>query len=250
MTVTAVAMTPTNNETRAPYMILTSRSRPWESVPSQNVLLGPTGWPAGVRPMVGNCVMLPCPVIAANTGAPIAQATITTTKPRQIIDARSRRSRRTASTHGLLPSIAFCGSPAAGSTSSTGGASVASASLPEMLKVMTSPTASSATGDQAGLDHTILFCDQGGGQRDVLAVCHRIVTGGEMTGGVAQLDVKLRLRADALWPGLRAPRVEGAAGRRVDRRRHVARQDDALPLQRVLRVGQRHRGQQRVGVRM
>ena len=119
-TVKAVASTPTNNETLAPYAIRTSKSRPRSSVPSQNVPLGPTGWPSAVRPVVDNCCMLPCPVMAAKIGAPIAQATMTTMTARLIIAARSRRSRRQASIHGLLPSISCRAASARTSARSTG----------------------------------------------------------------------------------------------------------------------------------
>ena len=71
--------------------------------------------------------------------------------------------------------------------------------------------------------------------------------------------------ADAQWPGctsrsagasclaarhgVGAARVEVAAGRRVDRARHVARQDHALAAARA-RLGDRHGRQQRLGVGM
>ena len=52
----------------------------------------------------------------------------------------------------------------------------------------------------------------------------------------------------AVGPGDRAAGVEVAAGRRPDRVGHVALQHDALALHR--RVGNRHGGQQRLGIGM
>src|SRR5262245_12522844 len=48
--------------------------------------------------------------------------------------------------------------------------------------------------------------------------------------------------------GERAARMKAAPGRRVDRARHVALQYDALAFS--LRVGHRHRGQQRFRIRV
>ena len=113
---------------------------------------------------------------------PIRLSTI----PRLIIEARSRRSRRQERTDGLLPWIVFCcSSPTPGSATET--ASTCAVAL-EMLKLIASPTASSATGDQAGLDHAIVFGDLGGGLRDVLAIGNREVTGHDMIGKVVHAD--------------------------------------------------------------
>ena len=56
------------------------------------------------------------------------------------------------------------------------------------------------------------------------------------------------LRADALRD--RAARVETAAGRRIQRRRRVASEDDALAGLLDIRIGNRHGRQQRLRVRM
>src|SRR6266513_199703 len=66
---------------------------------------------------------------------------------------------------------------------------------------------------------------------------------------VAAADVRERRLVDlAAGLGVQTAGVEPAAGRRVDRARDVARQDDPLPPQ--LRVRDRHRREQRLRVRM
>jgi hypothetical protein len=160
--------------------------------------------------------MLPCPVIMAKTGAPIAQAAINTITPRLIIAARSRRSLRHARIQGLLPSISFWAATALSDDGSTGSSDSPTA---EMSYVMTFSllAASSCAGDKAGLDHALLFGNGRLGQRDVLTVFHREVTCSNVIRGIAEPRNKFRLGGDAGLPGFRAARVEAAARRRMDR---------------------------------
>src|SRR3984957_1864094 len=247
ITVTAVATTPTNSEIRAPYAMRTSRSRPRSSVPSRNVPFGPMGVPAGVSPVLVNCCMFPWPVSSAKIGAPIAQATIRMITPRQIMAARSRRSRRRASTHGLLPSICFCATAATTSVGSAIPCDSPTAWMSYVISGFLLPEPSGA-GDEAGLDHPLVLGDGRLGQRDVLAIFDREMTCGKMLGVITEPSDQLGLLGDAGLPCLGAARMEPAARRRVNRRRHVAGQDDPLTLIGVLGIGQGHRGQQGVGV--
>src|SRR5437667_387021 len=98
-------------------------------------------------------------------------------KKRAITESIQPPKKPAARTHGLLPWIVFCCSPTLGSATETASTC---AVAPEILKLIASPTASSATGDQAGLDHAILFGDLGGGLRDVLAIGNREVAGHDM----------------------------------------------------------------------
>ena len=66
-----------------------------------------------------------------------------------------------------------------------------------------------------------------------------------MPGAVAEPGLQHRLLGAADLPGLRAARVEPAAGRRIDRRGQVAGEDDPLPLVGRVRVGDRNGRQQR-----
>ena len=54
----------------------------------------------------------------------------------------------------------------------------------------------------------------------------------------------------ALLGGVAAAGTERAAGRHIERTRHVAGEDDALPLARGLRVRDGDGGEQRLGIRM
>src|SRR5207237_177498 len=72
----------------------------------------------------------------------------------------------------------------------------------------------------------------------------------EMTGGeVVRLDLEqLRLFFPTQLLCERAARMEPTAARRIDRARHVAREDDALALALDRWIGNRHRRQQRLGI--
>src|ERR1700730_2989182 len=102
--------------------------------------------------------------------------------------------------------------------------------------------AGSGAGHEAGLDHALVGADARPGLRDVLAVLDREVARRTVLGLVAEARLKLRYLFDASLAGLGAARVEPAARRRADRRRHVPDQDDPLPPAYVLGVGDRHRG--------
>ena len=54
----------------------------------------------------------------------------------------------------------------------------------------------------------------------------------------------------ALLGGVAAAGTERAAGRHIERTRHVAGEDDALPLARGLRIRDGDGGEQRLGIRM
>src|SRR6266487_6033048 len=102
--------------------------------------------------------------------------------------------------------------------------------------------------DEPGFDHAEVGADAGPGLRDVLAVLDREMAGRQVRGSIAEPRRELGLTVDAGLACLWAPGVEPASRWRVDRRRHVADQDDLLALADVLRVGDGHRGQQRVRV--
>ena len=102
-TVRSVAITPTSSEMREPYAIRTRRSRPWSSVPSQNVRLGGRGRPSGVRPVSEYCSFTGWPVSHATAGAQTATRKMPTMTEPARIAAGSCRSRSSASRHGLRP---------------------------------------------------------------------------------------------------------------------------------------------------
>jgi hypothetical protein len=66
-----------------------------------------------------------------------------------------------------------------------------------------------------------------------------------VVGAVPAAGHQWRRLVDAARPGLGAPRVEPAAGRGVDRRRHIAGQDDPLPAVGEVGIGDRYGRQQR-----
>src|SRR5260221_6968909 len=226
----------------------------WSSVPRRNALRGPTGWSVADRRSGGcgprNCWYTPCPVIAATTGAKIATSTMRMMIPREIIAARSCRSRSQASRHGLRPSIFFAASPSAAGTAPMVSSRAVSAcpGCCWMLNIVSlSLRAGSGAGYEPGLDHALVSADAGPGLRDVLAVLDREEAGRAVVRLIAEPRLKLRHLLDASLTSLGAARVEPAARRRADRRWHVPDQDDPLPAAGELGGGDRDRRQQRVG---
>src|SRR6476620_798734 len=91
----------------------------------------------------------------------------------------------------------------------------------------------------------VVLRDGGAGERLAVDVA-RVVAGGDVAVPVVR-ERRLDLLADVRR--VPAARMEAASRGRVDRARDVAHEDDALPLLAQVRVGDRHRGKQRLRVR-
>src|SRR5689334_14096360 len=148
--------------------------------------------------------------MAAMTGAKIAMSTMATMMPREIIAARSRRSRSMPSRHGLLPSILAAASPSA-----TGAAGSTSAVAALVLELMAVPFARERTcsgpSQQTRLGDAVLGRQARPGLRDVLPVLDREVAGRQMVGPIAEARHKFRIPVHAVLARLGAAWVEPAA---------------------------------------
>src|SRR5215475_4859173 len=126
------------------------------------------------------------------TGAKIAMSTMATMTPREIIDARSRRSRSMPSRHGLRPSIFLAASPSA-----TGAAGSTSAVAALVLELMAVPfareRACSGPSQQARLDNAVLGRQARPGLGDVFPVLDREVAGRQVVGLIAETRLKFRV---------------------------------------------------------
>src|SRR6478752_3805299 len=161
--------------------------------------------------------------MAAMTGAKIAMSTMATMMPREIIAARSRRSRSMPSRHGLLPSIFFAASPSA--TGAVGSASAVAAFMLALIAVpFARAPACSGSPQETRLDDAVLGRQARPGLGDVLPVLDREVAGRHVIGLIAQTRLKFWVPVHALLACLGAAWVEPAAGGRDDRRGHVADQ--------------------------
>src|SRR5215475_12922699 len=101
--------------------------------------------------------------------------------------------------------------------------------------------------EEARLDDAVLDRQARPGLGDVLPVLDREVAGREVIAVIAETRRKFWFPVHALLACLWAARVELAALGREDRRWHVTDKDDPLTPRGLVRVGERHRRQERVG---
>ena len=187
-------------------------------MPNRKVELGGRGRPSGVRPVVWNSSFGPWPVRYTNSGAASAidrdQADHDEARDRDPVAAQARP--------GQLPRAA---------------------SLDRALRSRAAESSTSSSGQRA---HAGAL---GGSARAASASSSPSATGKwqavRWVDGSPPRACERRLGDGALRARLRAARVEAAAGRRVDRRRHVAREQDPARRRRRVGIGHRERREQR-----
>src|SRR5487761_463492 len=222
----------------------TRMSRPTLSLPRRKPASpGPYGSPNWLVPLIRSVLYGLCPVAALISGAKMASSAITRIIAAATIAVWSLRRRMSASRRGLLPSIAATTSPVSGAW--------VAAAVSTVVRLKGSPSAPRVLGRCGGCAGGELLGDLlnlSAGADQGLAGLDREVAGGQVAGGVAQLDLERRLldRADRLRLG--AAGVEAAAARRVDGGWHLPGEDDSMAGARPFGVGDHGGGEQRRSV--
>ena len=239
----ASTRTPTSSEIRA-------RRRSGPAGPGRGcrcragtVRLGPTGSPSGDEPGARGtgCTGRGRPRWAMS-GAPTAIRTSNTIATAEAIATGSRRSRAQASRPGLRPSIGPLPRPPAGSARSA-----------RERRSRSTPTRGRREHGRAPPAGAVI-CPPCVAGPSAAAVAGRPPTGKwqavRWVGGSPGRTTSSGSSIGAARLRLRAARMEPAARRRVDRRRHVADEHDPLPPVGEVRIGDRRGRQQRRRVRV